>query len=300
MWPGFKVTLLRRYYRFANWKAWRAPNVEKDPGRLHIHTGSVLLKAQLYRGARASQRPIIVYFHGGGWVLGDLQTHHAYCRALSDASGATLLAIDYRRAPENPFPGAQDDCLGAATAIAEGGIDLGPSNGTIMLAGDSAGGHLALCTALEANGELATKLAGLILTYPVVDHYSQEYPSYTECAKGQVLTRDFMEWFWNLYLAGLDPASSQSLRAYPIRSDNLAALPPSLICTCGRDPLRDEGIAMKDRMLTAGVDTMYEHYPDSEHGFACSQGTGRDYDLWLERCASWVRNQAEGGEPHGE
>ena len=85
MFESLRVAFFRRFYRFAAWQAWRAPSVEKDPGRLLIHAGSALLKAQLYRGAQASQRPIIVYFHGGGWVIGDLQTHHAYCRALSGA-----------------------------------------------------------------------------------------------------------------------------------------------------------------------------------------------------------------------
>ncbi|MEM6543835.1 MAG: alpha/beta hydrolase [Pseudomonadota bacterium] len=291
MLEGLKVGFFRRYYRFAAWQAWKAPNVEKEPGRLNIHAGSALLKAQLYRGARASERPLIVYFHGGGWVIGDLQTHHAYCRALSDASGATLIAIDYRLAPENPFPSAQDDCLGAATAIAEGSIDLGPSNGKIVLAGDSAGGHLSLCSALDAGDTLRGKLAGMVLSYPVVDHYSKDYPSYTDCATGQALTTNLMQWFWNHYLGTLEPTSEQAQRAYPIRSAGLSRLPPAVLCTCGRDPLRDEGIAMAKRLDDARVSVDYTHYPESEHGFACSMGHSPDYADWLERCAQFIASR---------
>ncbi|MEO0437444.1 MAG: alpha/beta hydrolase [Pseudomonadota bacterium] len=291
MFEGFKVGFFRRYYRFAAWQAWKASNVEKEPGRLNIHAGSALVKAQLYRGARASERPIIVYFHGGGWVIGDLQTHHAYCRALSDASGATLVAIDYRLAPEHRFPSAQDDCLGAATAIADGSIDLGPSNGKIVLAGDSAGGHLSLCSALDAEDTLRSKLTGLVLSYPVVDHYSKGYSSYTDCAKGQALTTDLMQWFWNHYLGELDPTSDKAQRAYPIESAELAHLPPAVLCTCGRDPLRDEGLAMAKRLGDAGVSTEHTHYPESEHGFACSMGRTADYDDWLQRCAQFIASR---------
>ncbi len=230
----------------------------------------------------------MVYFHGGGWVIGDLQTHHAYCQALCDASGASVIAIDYRRAPENPYPIAQDDCLAASQAIAERHRDFGQDNGHLVLAGDSAGGHLALCTALDANGVLKDRLKGLVLTYPVVDHYTQPYPSYVDCATGQTLTTALMGWFWNSYLGGQDPEAEATQRAFPIRSKALAELPPSILCTAGRDPLRDEGMAMVEALREAGVETDYEHYGDSEHGFACSMGPSEDYQAWLKRCGEWI------------
>jgi acetyl esterase len=285
---GLKVGFYRRYYRFRNWQAWRAPNVHDEPGAIELPGRAGPLRAHLYRGDAAAERPLVVYFHGGGWVLGDLQTHHAYCRALSEASGASLIAVDYRRAPEYPFPTAQDDCLAATLAIAERHRDLGPDNGGLVLAGDSAGGHLALCTALEGNPELDQRLRGLVLTYPVVDHYTQPYPSYADCATGQALTSALMRWFWDTYLAGADPAAASTQRAFPLRSPRLATLPAALLCTAGRDPLRDEGMAMVEALRDAGVDTQYEHYPDAEHGFACSLGPSEDYRHWLARCAAFI------------
>lgn len=285
---ALRVGFYRRYYRFSNWRAWRAASVRDTPGAIELPCGEEQLRAHLYRGATAGKHPLVIYFHGGGWVLGDLQTHHHYCQALSEASGASVIAVDYRRAPEHAFPTAQDDCLAAAIAIAERHLDFGADDGRLILAGDSAGGHLALCTALAADEALAARLCGLVLTYPVVDHYSQPYPSYTDCATGQTLTSALMRWFWDTYLADADPDAPATQRAFPIRSTQLASLPPVLLCTAGRDPLRDEGMAMVEALRDAGVDTEHEHYANAEHGFACSLGPSGDYRAWLARCAGFI------------
>jgi acetyl esterase len=285
---GLKVAFFRRFYRFSAWQAWRAPAVHDETGGLEIPSSAGPLRGHLYEGPLAAQRPLIIYFHGGGWVIGDLQTHHAYCRALSQASGASLIAIDYRLAPEHPYPAAHDDCLAAANAIAERLADFGPGNGGVVLAGDSAGGNLAACVALEAGETLRDKLVGVILTYPVVDHYSGPYPSYEDCATGQALTSNVMRWFWDTYLGSADPESAAALRALPIRSPALGNLPPTLICTAGKDPLRDEGMAMRQALQAAGVSVESEHFSDSEHGFACSMGRSEDYDAWLRRCSLWI------------
>jgi len=283
-----KVAALRSYYRLANWQAWRAANVHATAGALELPGSNGIIHAHLYRGEHAGDRPLVVYFHGGGWVIGDLQTHHAYCTALSRESGASVIAIDYRRAPEHPFPVAQDDCLAAVEAIAERHADFGGDSGALVLAGDSAGGHLALTTALEAGPKVADMIRGLLLTYPAVDHYSVPYPSYVECAKGQVLTSDLMRWFWDTYLAGADPDAAETGRAFPIRSPHLAALPPAIVCTAGHDPLRDEGKALVEALRAAGVSVEFEHYPDAAHGFACSEGPTADHRAWLSRCGEWI------------
>ncbi|MEE4278666.1 MAG: alpha/beta hydrolase [Halieaceae bacterium] len=288
---SLKAGALRNYHRFSTWRAWHAANVHDDVGAVELPGPVGPIGGHLYRGAEAADRPLILYFHGGGWVIGDLQTHHAYCSALSRASGASVIAIDYRRAPEHPFPAAQDDCLAAATLLAERHSDFGPDNGRIVLAGDSAGGQLALCTALEAPDTLRRSLGGLLLTYPVVDHYSQPYASYTDCATGQTLSSALMRWFWDTYLAGADPAATATQRGFPIRSAQIAGLPPVILCTAGRDPLRDEGMAMVESLLDAGVPVDYAHYGDAEHGFACTMGPGQDYEDWLERCAAWIRDR---------
>lgn len=287
MMQSLKVAFFRRYYRFTNWQAWRAPNIHDEPGGLELPTERGPIRAHMFRGAEAATRPLVIYFHGGGWVIGDLQTHSAYCRALCEASGATVIAVDYRRAPEQAFPAAQDDCLAAAQALARQQGDFGPHQG-IVLAGDSAGGHLSLTTALAADDELRSLLCGLVLTYPVVDHYTAPYPSYEDCATGQALTSSLMRWFWDCYLGDADPNAADTRRAFPIRSEHLADLPRSIVCTAGRDPLRDEGMAMVKAMTDAGVSVEHEHYGDSEHGFACGMGPSRDYQHWLERCATFI------------
>lgn len=283
-----KVSFYRTFYRFSARQAWHAPDVHTSPGALELPTAAGPLRGHLYRGAQAAERPVVIYFHGGGWVIGDLQTHHAYCQALCDASGASVIAVDYRLAPEHRFPTAQDDCLAAATTIAQGLSDFGPSNGGIVLAGDSAGGQLSLCTALEAGEELKSRLKGMLLTYPAVDHYSRPSPSYIDCAKGQALSSDLMRWFWDSYLGDTDPQAEATQRAFPIRSAALGTLPPAILCTAGRDPLRDEGMAIADALRDAGVAVEQEHYADSEHGFACSMGPTDDYKAWLACCAQWI------------
>ncbi|MFK8041018.1 alpha/beta hydrolase [Congregibacter sp.] len=283
-----KVSFFRKYYRFSSRQAWHAPDVHASAGALQLPTSAGPLRGHLYRGAKSEERPLIVYFHGGGWVIGDLQTHHAYCQALCDASGASLVAVDYRLAPEHRFPVAQDDCLAATQAIFESLSDFGPTNGGIVLAGDSAGGHLSLCTALAADDRLRPLIKGMVLTYPVVDHYSRPSLSYVECAKGQALTTDIMRWFWDSYLGDTDPEAAEAQKAFPLRSGALSTLPPAILCTAGRDPLRDEGMAMADALRDAGVAVEQEHYPDSEHGFACSMGPTNDYKAWLSRCADWI------------
>lgn len=296
MLQSLKVGFYRRFYRFSNWMAWRADSVHDAVGGLEIPTAHGSLRGHLYEGSAAADRPLIIYFHGGGWVIGDLQTHHAYCGALARASGASLIAIDYRLAPEHTYPAAHDDCLDAATAIAERSADFGAGNGGIVLAGDSAGANLALCTALDAGDGLRERLAGLLLTYPVVDHYSAPYVSYEECATGQALTSNLMRWFWDSYLGGADPDHPDSRRAMPMRSDALAQLPPVILCTAGRDPLRDEGKAIAGRIGEAGIDIVYEHYAGSEHGFACGMGHSEDFDAWLQRCGDWIVERGHPGQ----
>jgi acetyl esterase len=283
-----RAWILRVWYRYLNWRAWRAPNVHDSQGAVELPGASGPVRGHLYRGRRADDRPLVIYFHGGGWIIGDLQTHHAYCTALSEASGASVIAVDYRRAPEHPFPAAQDDALAATREIAARLADFGGSNGGLILAGDSAGAQLALATALSAEEALAERLRGVIASYPVVDHYSAGRDSYVECARGQTLTASLMRWFWDTYLAGADPEAAASQRAFPIRSAALAKLPPVLLCTAGRDPLRDEGRALVEKLREVGVATDFEHFPDAEHGFACSLGPTDDYAAWLARCADFI------------
>jgi len=284
-----RVAAFRAYYRISSALTWRG---HLQPGPfvdLHIPvTGETNIKARLYNNALGGTKPLIVYLHGGGWVIGDIKTHHPFCQAMSAATGCSVIALDYRLAPEHVFPAAQDDCLAATQWIARHAAQLGTSNGRLVIAGDSAGGHLATCTCLETGPDNRQKIAGQVLIYPATDHYSAGFASYVERATGQILTSGIMHWFWDTYLGGLAPTDARAQRAFPLRASGLASLPPTLLVTAERDPLRDEGKAYAQALEQAGVATTYRHFATAEHGFACSQGPHADFRDFMQRLATWL------------
>jgi acetyl esterase len=290
MLQALKVAALRRYYRFENWRAWRGSDVHAEPGALALPTDAGTVTGHLYRGGdSAAERPVICWFHGGGWVVGDLQTHHPFCSALAAATGCHVVSIAYRLAPEHPYPAALEDCAATVRWLRRNLADLGPSDGSLIIGGDSAGGNLAAGCALDpdtAGGADLAPLAGAILLYPVSDHYEAGHGSYETRADSQRLTASLMRWFWDSYLAGRDPADA--LPAMPLRADNLAELPPTLVVTCDRDPLRDEGVALAERAAAAGVRVTHHHYDGAEHGFACGMGPTPEAKQVLQQIASWV------------
>ena len=295
MLQALKVAALRRYYRFENWHAWHGSNVHAEPGALALPTDAGSIAGHLYRGGEhAGERPVICWFHGGGWVIGDLQTHHPFCSALAAATGCHVVSIDYRLAPEHPYPAALDDCSAAVRWLRRNLADLGPSDGRLVIGGDSAGGNLAAGCALDrataGAGEGLAPVAGVLLIYPVTDHYGAGHESYAARADSQRLTASLMRWFWDSYLAGKDPASA--LAAQPLRADNLGELPPTLVITCDRDPLRDEGVALAERAAAAGVRVTHHHYDGAEHGFACGMGPTPEAQQVLQQISSWRHSLA--------
>jgi len=287
---ALKVAALRRYYRFESWRAWRGSNVHAEPGALALPTEAGSVAGHLYRGdEKAGGRPVLCWFHGGGWVVGDLQTHHPFCSALAAATGCHVVSIDYRLAPEHPYPAALEDCSAAVRWLRRNLADLGPSNGRLVIGGDSAGGNLAAGCALDeataGEGDGLAPVAGALLVYPVTDHYDAGHGSYVSRADSQRLTAGLMRWFWDSYLAGTNPASA--LPAMPLRADNLGDLPPTLVITCDRDPLRDEGVALAERAAAAGVRVTHHHHDGAEHGFACGMGMTPEAEQALQQISSW-------------
>ena len=209
--------------------------------------------------------PAYVYFHGGGWVIGDLETHDVLCRQITAASGVSVIAVDYRLAPEHKFPAAVDDAWAATRWVAAHGAELGVDGRKLVVGGDSAGGNLAAVVALLARDAGGPPIAGQVLIYPVTD-LGAEAQSYTDFADGYSLTRDSMRWFRAHYLAG--PRDGDDWRASPLRARSLAGLPPALIVTAGFDPLRDEGAAYAMRLRDAGVMVDYVCFGGMIHGFA--------------------------------
>jgi acetyl esterase len=228
--------------------------------------GPIPLRVYRPAGVPESTRlPVHVYFHGGGWVIGDLETHDVLCRQLTAASGACVVEVDYRLAPEHKFPAAVDDAWAATRWIVGHGAELGVDGGRLSVGGDSAGGTLAAVVALMARDAGGPAVALQVLVYPVTD-LGAEAKSYTDFADGYMLTRESMRWFRAHYLAR--PGDAMDWRASPLRAASLAGLPPALVITAGFDPLRDEGEAYAARLRDAGVTVDTVCFGGMIHGFA--------------------------------
>jgi len=208
--------------------------------------------------------PVLVYFHGGGWVLGGLDTHDGICRQLAHGAGAVVMSVDYRLAPEHPYPAAPADCYAAVAWTAAHGAEIGADPKRIAIGGDSAGGNLTCVTALQARDKGGPPLRYQLIIYPVTND-SLDTPSYHENATGYLLETADMEWFWGHYLAkAADGAESY---ASPLRARDLRGLPPALVITAEFDPLRDEGEAYAKRLQEAGVPVRLRRFDGMIHGF---------------------------------
>jgi len=222
------------------------------------------LRARLYAAASDGPMPVAVYFHGGGWVLGDVDSHDNGARALTNSAGTLTVSVEYRRAPEHPFPAAVEDCLAALTWVAAHAGALGGDARRIAVAGDSAGGNLAAACALHSRDGAAPPLAFQLLIYPVLDS-DLETPSYRELAEAPVLTRARMAYFWEQYVP--DAAQRSDWRCAPLRAPDLAGVAPAMIIGSGIDPLFSEGVAYAERLRTAGVAVEHIAFPRMTHAF---------------------------------
>jgi acetyl esterase len=220
---------------------------------------------RFYRGTAAGNLPALVYFHGGGWVFNDLDTHDDVCRMIAHHSGWAVLSVDYRLAPEHKYPAAFDDAYSATVWAWDNAVSIGVDASKIAVGGDSAGGTLAAAVALRARNEKGPEIVFQALVYPITDYYAPGTPSYDEYADGYSLTREEMIWFWRHYLP--DNANLDDGYLCPLRASDLRGLPPAYISTAEYDPLRDEGRRYADRLKAAGVGVSYHHYSDQMHGF---------------------------------
>jgi acetyl esterase len=207
--------------------------------------------------------PCLVFFHGGGWVIGNLETHDVVCRKLADEGELIVVSVDYRLAPEHQFPAAVDDAITATKWIAANAIKLGIDASRLMVGGDSAGGNLAAVVALAARDGNGPEIAGQVLIYPATD-FSRKHPSHREPETSILLTHSVIGWFMNHYMGSAD---INDWRASPARAKSLAGLPPAYVLTAGADPLRDEGDEYAKHLKEAGVDVTYRHFGGQFHGF---------------------------------
>lgn len=225
---------------------------------------------RVYTPNTAAPRPAMLYFHGGGWVVCDLDTHNVVCTAIANRAGAVVVAVDYRLSPEHKFPAAVTDCYAATVWVAANAERLGIDPKRISVGGDSAGGNLGAVISLRSRDERGPAIALQVLVYPVTDLSTFETPSYREFAEDHHLTKAEMEWFRGHYLAcpedGLNPHAS------PLLAQDLHGLPPALVITAECDPLRDEGEAYAKRLEQAGVPVTCTRYEGMIHPFFSLSG----------------------------
>jgi acetyl esterase len=255
---------------------------------LVIRTG---LSARLYTPEASDELlPLLVYLHGGGWAAGSVETHDPFCRLLSQAAATVILSVEYRLAPENPFPAGLDDTLVATEWAREHASRLGADAQRLALGGDSAGANLAAVAANRiCSGGGVDALQALLLLYPVMDHPSAGHASYVERGTGCGLEASLMEWFWNLYAAGVAPDDPE---ISPLRASTLPALPPTLVATAEYDPLRDEGVAYAEKLQAAGVAVTHIHAGDMHHNFPVHPGTVMRFSQSvkaLNEIAAWLK-----------
>jgi acetyl esterase len=230
--------------------------------------------------------PCLVFFHGGGWVIGDLDSHDVVCRKLADEGQLIVISVDYRLAPEHKFPAAVDDAITATQWVAINARQLGVDASRLMVGGDSAGGNLAAVVAISARDGNGPAIAGQVLIYPATD-FAMTHPSHSDPETSILLTHSVIRWFRDHYLNG--SADTHDWRASPVRAGTLIGLPPAYVLTAGADPLRDEGDEYAKRLKEAGVPVTYRHFPGQFHGFFTMGKLLQQANVAAGEIAAWLK-----------
>ncbi|MGJ3702046.1 alpha/beta hydrolase [Variovorax sp. AFSI2.2] len=247
------------------------------------------IPVRLYRplGSTADAAlPVLVYFHGGGWVIGDLDTHDVLCRSLANGAGCAVASIDYRMGPEHRFPAAVDDVLAATRWVRREAASLGLDAGRLAVGGDSAGGNLAAVAAIAARDAGDLPIAFQLLIYPATDQ-RRGHPSHQANGQGYLLTRDTMTYFHDHYID--DPRHDLDWRASPLLHADLSGLPPALVLTAGFDPLRDEGMAYAEALTAAGNRAACVCFERQIHGFITMGRVLDEADTAIALCSAELR-----------
>jgi acetyl esterase len=249
---------------------------------------------RLYRplgSAAPDVLPVLVYYHGGGWVIGDLDTHDTLCRELANGSGCAVVAVDYRLAPEHRFPAAFDDALAATRWVRANAAELRLDASRLAVGGDSAGGNLAAAVALAARDAGDLPIAWQLLIYPATDQ-RRGAPSHTTNGQGYLLTRDSIAYYHDHYLP--DPRDDLDWRASPLLHASHAHLPPALVITAGYDPLRDEGTAYAQKLSEAGTTAALVGFERQIHGFITMGKVLDEAATAVQLCAAQLRQHLRG------
>jgi acetyl esterase len=244
------------------------------------------IPARLYRAAATGTLPVLVFFHGGGWVVGDIESHDTVCRHLANRAGCAVVSVDYRLAPEHKFPAAVEDCLAATAWVAGNAAALGVDAARLAVGGDSAGGNLAAVVSLLARDRGSPRITCQLLIYPATDA-AMRHDSITRFAEGYVLTRATMRWFYDQYLRA--PEDAADWQASPLAAPDLGGLPSAFVLTAGYDPLCDEGDAYAVRLAASGVAVTHRRFPGQVHGFAMNGKIIRAAETALDETAAALR-----------
>lgn len=246
------------------------------------------IPVRLYRplGSGAGPLPVLVYYHGGGWVIGDLDTHDVLCRELANGAGCAVVAVDYRMGPEHRFPAAVDDVLAATRWVRREAAALGLDANRLAVGGDSAGGNLAAVVSIAARDAGDLPIAFQLLIYPATD-MRRGHPSHQANGQGYLLTSDTMTYFHDHYIT--DPAHDLDWRASPLLHADLSKLPPALVLTAGYDPLRDEGAAYAEALTAAGNHAVYVCFERQIHGFITMGKVLDEANTAVALCAAELR-----------
>jgi acetyl esterase len=277
----------RRFYRERRAITQPDPPAVGAVRDLHAAGPEAVVPLRLYEPVQGTwPHPVLVYYHGGGWVIGDLDTHDVVCRQLCRDSGWAVLSVDYRLAPEHPFPAAPDDALAAVRWVREHGAAHGLDATRIALGGDSAGGNLAAVAAIAMRNAGDAPALLQLLIYPATDMRAVA-PSHTHNGQGYVLTADTIAYFRGFYTP--QPAQWEDWRVSPLLADDLSHLPPALVLTAGFDPLRDEGRQYADALAAAGVKSQYVCFERQIHGFITMGRVIDEAHTALDLCAAALR-----------
>lgn len=250
-----------------------------------VPTAGEAIPVRIFAGG-AANAPATVFFHGGGFVFGDLDTHDTLCRCLALETAGTVVLVSYRKAPEARFPAAAEDCVAALAAVPELLAKIGLHPDRLCLAGDSAGGALAIVAALSA-ARLALPIARMALFYPVTD-LRMATPSHLRFAEGLPVSHATMRWFADHYLAGGD---ATDWRASPLLAEDLSRLPPTYVAVAGFDPLFDEGARFAERLIASGVPVRFDPFPGQIHGFVTMGRIMPEAGQAIRHAARWLVEQ---------
>lgn len=245
------------------------------------------IPVRVYTPEGAGPFPVLVFFHGGGWVIGSIEMYDPVCRALTNRGQCVVVSVEYRLAPEYQFPAAPEDCYAATKWVAENAASLNGDPARIAVGGDSAGGNLSAVVSQMAKERSGPKLVFQLLIYPATDYYLPGTPSLMENGEGYFLTRDSMIWFSGHYLPeGFDRYDPL---AFPLHAKDFSGLPPAFVMTAEYDPLRDEGELYAERLKEAGVPVQVKRYPGMIHGFVSMAGIMDQGKQLLDDCGVALR-----------